>query len=190
MLIHREVLDLVDWAGHLELTGLETLQVSLSPIYFLFCFFHVLASVIGKTPHSTTAGSQSLPRNAGSHPLILPNSHGWGHGHHHHHLHGHGPAATTTTSTTGNVVKKQGLLLTTENVQALQQVVWSSSSKFQMPSQEWHMQKIQHLQQQQHQPQSSQGTGYQKRQAVKGTEPPHSVLHGTRSFSTTWTGEK
>lgn len=27
------------WDGHLELTGLETLQVSRSPVYFLFCFF-------------------------------------------------------------------------------------------------------------------------------------------------------
>lgn len=43
---------MVAWDGHLELTGLETLQLSLSPVNFLLCFAfsHVLASVVGKAP--------------------------------------------------------------------------------------------------------------------------------------------
>lgn len=37
--IHGEVLGMLAWGGRLELTGLETLQVSLSPVCFLLCFF-------------------------------------------------------------------------------------------------------------------------------------------------------
>ncbi|XP_040837298.1 protein kinase C-binding protein 1 isoform X1 [Ochotona curzoniae] len=81
--------------------------------------------------------------------------------------------AATTATAAGSPVKKQRPLLPKETAPAVQRVVWNSSSKFQTSSQKWHMQKIQRQQQQQQpgqQPQSSQGTRYQTRQAVKAVQ--------------------
>lgn len=164
---------------------------------FSVLFFHALASVVGKAPPSTTAGSQSPPET----PVLTRSSS---------QTPTAGVPATTsttstvtapaaasaaTTSTTGSPVKKQRPLLPKETAPAVQRVVWNSSSKFQTSSQKWHMQKMQRQQQQQQQsqqqqPQSSQGTRYQTRQAVKGTEPSPSALRGARSLFATWTGEK
>ncbi|XP_054554044.1 MYND-type zinc finger-containing chromatin reader ZMYND8 isoform X5 [Talpa occidentalis] len=128
--------------------------------------------VVGKTPPSTTAGSQSPPET----PVLTRSS-------------SQTPTAgvtatTSTTSTvtapaaaaTGSPVKKQRPLLPKETAPAVQRVVWNSSSKFQTSSQKWHMQKMQRQQQQQQQqsqqqqPQSTQGTRYQTRQAVKAVQ--------------------
>lgn len=125
--------------------------------------------VVGKTPPSSSASTQSLPetpvltRSAAQTPPA-------------------GVTATTSASSTvsapsaatGSPVKKQRPLLPKETAPAVQRVVWNSSNKFQTSSQKWHMQKVQRQQQQQsqqsqsQQPQSSQGTRYQTRQAVKG----------------------
>uniref|UniRef100_H0X7J1 Zinc finger MYND-type containing 8 n=1 Tax=Otolemur garnettii TaxID=30611 RepID=H0X7J1_OTOGA len=124
--------------------------------------------VVGKAPPSTTAGSQSPPET----PVLTRSS-------------SQTPAASVTATTsatstvtvtapapapaaTGSPVKKQRPLLPKETAPAVQRVVWNSSSKFQTSSQKWHMQKIQRQQQQQ--PQSSQGTRYQTRQAVKAVQ--------------------
>ena len=135
---------MVAWNGHLELTGLETLQVSLSPVNFLFCFvFFMCWRQSWVKLHDPQGQTASLPRNAGPHPLILPNSHSWRHGHHQHYLHSHDPATTATTSTrtsfSGSLVKNQRLLLPRETAPAVQKVVWNSSSKFPMPSQKSHL---------------------------------------------------
>ncbi|KAM3839924.1 MYND-type zinc finger-containing chromatin reader ZMYND8 isoform 4-T4 [Vipera latastei] len=86
-------------------------------------------------------------------------------------------AVSTPAAATGSPVKKQRPLLPKETVPAVQRVVWNSSNKFQTSSQKWHMQKVQRQQQQQQQqqnhhqqPQSSQGTRYQTRQAVKAVQ--------------------
>nr|XP_033819586.1 protein kinase C-binding protein 1 isoform X3 [Geotrypetes seraphini] len=84
----------------------------------------------------------------------------------------------TPTATTSSPVKKQRPLLPKETVPAVQRVVWNSSTKFQTSSQKWHMQKVQRQQQQQQTqqqpppppPQSSPGTRYQTRQAVKAVQ--------------------
>ncbi|XP_047707604.1 protein kinase C-binding protein 1 isoform X15 [Prionailurus viverrinus] len=126
--------------------------------------------VVGKAPPSTTAGGQSPPET----PLLTRSS-------------SQTPTAgvtatTSTTSTvtapaaaaTGSPVKKQRPLLPKETAPAVQRVVWNSSSKFQTSSQKWHMQKIQRQQdsqqESQQQPQCSQGTRYQTRQAVKAVQ--------------------
>ncbi|XP_008825662.1 protein kinase C-binding protein 1 isoform X8 [Nannospalax galili] len=133
---------------------------------------------LGKAPLSSTAGSQSPPetpvltRSAAQAPAP-----------------GVAGAATTSTmpavtvtapaaTVTGSPAKKQRPLLPKETAPAVQRVVWNSSSKFQTSSQKWHMQKMQRQQQQQQQqqqhhqqqPQSSQGTRYQTRQAVKAVQ--------------------
>ncbi|KAM5304257.1 MYND-type zinc finger-containing chromatin reader ZMYND8 isoform 6-T7 [Glossophaga mutica] len=121
-------------------------------------------------PLSTTAGSQSPPET----PVLTRSS-------------SQTPTAgvtatTSTTSTvtapaataTGSPVKKQRPLLPKETAPAVQRVVWNASSKFQTSSQKWHMQRMQRQppppQSQQQQPQSSQGTRYQTRQAVKAVQ--------------------
>ncbi|XP_053430317.1 protein kinase C-binding protein 1 isoform X5 [Nycticebus coucang] len=140
--------------------------------------------VVGKAPPSTTAGSQSPPET----PVLTRSS-----------SQTPAASVTATTSATstvtvtapasapapapapapasapasasaatGSPVKKQRPLLPKETAPAMQRVVWNSSSKFQTSSQKWHMQKIQRQQQQQ--PQSSQGTRYQTRQAVKAVQ--------------------
>lgn len=130
-----------------------------------------MALVAAKAPPlSSTAGSQSPPET----PVLTRSS-------------SQTPTAgvtatTSTTSTvtapataaTGSPVKKQRPLLPKETAPAVQRAVWSSPSKFQTSSQKWHMQRMQRQPPppSQPQPQSSQGTRYQTRQAVKGTEPP------------------
>ncbi|XP_029470495.1 protein kinase C-binding protein 1 isoform X4 [Rhinatrema bivittatum] len=135
---------------------------------------------VGKTPAATSANSQPPPpetpvltRSAVQTPTA-------------------GVTATTSAVTTvtapaaatGSPVKKQRPLLPKETVPAVQRVVWNSSNKFQTSSQKWHMQKVQRQQQQQTQQQpppppppppatqlqSSQGTRYQTRQAVKAVQ--------------------
>ncbi|XP_012583689.1 PREDICTED: protein kinase C-binding protein 1 isoform X3 [Condylura cristata] len=131
--------------------------------------------VVGKTPPSTTAGSQSPPET----PVLTRSSSQTP-------TAGVTPTTSTTsmvtapaTAVTGSPVKKQRPLLPKETAPAVQRVVWNASSKFQTSSQKWHMQKMQRQQQQQQQqqqqsqqqqPQSSQGTRYQTRQAVKAVQ--------------------
>nr|KAF6472939.1 zinc finger MYND-type containing 8 [Molossus molossus] len=119
-------------------------------------------------PLSSTAGSQAPPET----PVLTRSS-------------SQTPTAgvtatTSTTSTvtapataaTGSPVKKQRPLLPKETAPAVQRAVWSSPSKFQTSSQKWHMQRMQRQPPppSQPQPQSSQGTRYQTRQAVKAVQ--------------------